>query len=83
MKPLETGKLKFEFLEKILGKIEIADRRVVVGPGIGEDAAAIDMGVFPSVSCDRSEGGVYCAKSGSKDDQSRTARPDRPSSIRE
>jgi hydrogenase maturation factor len=44
MKPLETGKLKCEFLEKILGKIEIADRRVVVGPGIGEDAAAIDMG---------------------------------------
>ncbi len=44
MEPLETGKLKCEFLEKILGKIEIADRRVVVGPGIGEDAAAIDMG---------------------------------------
>jgi hydrogenase maturation factor len=44
MEPLETGKLKCEFLEKILGKIEIADRRVAVGPGIGEDAAAIDMG---------------------------------------
>jgi hydrogenase expression/formation protein HypE len=44
MEPLETGKLKCEFLEKILGKIEIADRRVVVGPGVGEDAAAIDMG---------------------------------------
>jgi hydrogenase maturation factor len=44
MEPLETGKLKCEFLEKILGKIEIADRRVTVGPGIGEDAAAIDMG---------------------------------------
>jgi hydrogenase maturation factor len=44
MAPLETGKLKCEFLEKILGKIEIADPRVAVGPGIGEDAAAIDMG---------------------------------------
>jgi hydrogenase maturation factor len=44
MEPLETGKIKSEFLERILGKIEITDKRVVVGPGIGEDAAAIDMG---------------------------------------
>jgi hydrogenase maturation factor len=44
MKFLETGKLKCEFLEDLLGKIEIEDKRVVVGPGIGEDAAVLDMG---------------------------------------
>jgi hydrogenase expression/formation protein HypE len=44
MKFLETGKLKCDFLEDLLGKIEIEDERVVVGPGIGEDAAVLDMG---------------------------------------
>lgn len=44
MKILETGKLKSDFLEELLGKIEIYDEKVVVGPGIGEDAAALDMG---------------------------------------
>jgi hydrogenase maturation factor len=44
MKFLETGKLKSDFLENLLGKIEIDDPRVVVGPGIGEDAAVLDMG---------------------------------------
>jgi hydrogenase maturation factor len=44
MKFLETGKLKSDFLEDLLGKIEIDDPRVVVGPGIGEDAAVLDMG---------------------------------------
>ena len=44
MKFLETGKLKCDFLEALLGKIEIDDPRVVVGPGIGEDAAVLDMG---------------------------------------
>jgi hydrogenase expression/formation protein HypE len=41
---LETGKLGQDFLVRILGKIKIEDRRVVVGPGIGEDAAVIDIG---------------------------------------
>jgi hydrogenase expression/formation protein HypE len=41
---IETGKLKPEFLEALLGKIRITDRRVVVGPGIGEDAAVLDFG---------------------------------------
>jgi len=41
---LPTGKLPGEFLQKLLGRIEIRDKRVIVGPGIGEDAAAIDMG---------------------------------------
>lgn len=43
MKTLETGKLQSEFLEKLLGKISIEDKRVVVGPGIGDDAAVLDM----------------------------------------
>jgi hydrogenase maturation factor len=41
---LKTGKLQSEFLQRLLGKIDILDERVVIGPGIGEDAAAIDMG---------------------------------------
>ncbi len=44
MKALKTGKLKSDFLERLLGKIEIDDKRVIVGPGIGEDAAVIDIG---------------------------------------
>ncbi len=44
MEYLQTGKLKSEFLQNLLGRIEIQDERVIVGPGIGEDAAAIDMG---------------------------------------
>ena len=44
MKILETGKLRSDFLEKFLGRIDITDDKVVVGPGIGEDAAVIDMG---------------------------------------
>jgi len=46
METLPTGKLKSDFLEKILGKIEIKDKNVIVGPGIGEDAAAIDVGEY-------------------------------------
>jgi hydrogenase maturation factor len=41
---LKTGKLQFAFLRDLLGKIDIPDDRVVIGPGIGDDAAAIDMG---------------------------------------
>jgi hydrogenase expression/formation protein HypE len=44
MRVLGTGKIDHTFLESLLGKLEITDRRVAVGPGIGEDAAAIDMG---------------------------------------
>ncbi len=44
MEILEIGKLKSDFLEGLLGKIDIVDEKVVVGPGIGEDAAVIDMG---------------------------------------
>jgi len=44
MKFLEIGKLKSDFLEELLGAIEIDDERVVVGPGIGEDAAVLDVG---------------------------------------
>jgi len=44
MEILSTGKLSSDYLEKLLGKIEIDDPGVVVGPGIGEDAAVLDTG---------------------------------------
>lgn len=44
MEVFETGKLSSHYLAKLLGRIEINDERVVVGPGIGEDAAVVDMG---------------------------------------
>ncbi|MHA1104582.1 MAG: AIR synthase family protein [Promethearchaeota archaeon] len=47
-KKLELGKLKHEFLNKILSThvsdLEIKDERVIVGSKVGEDAAVIDMG---------------------------------------
>jgi len=41
---LPTGKLGIRILRKLLRKYSQVDKRVVLGPGIGEDAAAIDMG---------------------------------------
>ena len=41
---LPTGKLPPELLRALLKKYARCDPRVVVGPGIGEDAAIIDMG---------------------------------------
>jgi hydrogenase maturation factor len=41
---LETGKLGTRFLSELLGNLEINDEQVVVGPGIGEDAAVLDIG---------------------------------------
>ena len=38
------GKLPIETLERLLSQNKITDRRVIVGPGIGEDAAVIDTG---------------------------------------
>jgi hydrogenase expression/formation protein HypE len=38
------GKLPIQVLERLLSQNKIADRRVIVGPGIGEDAAVIDTG---------------------------------------
>jgi hydrogenase maturation factor len=38
------GKLPVKTLERLLKQNKINDRRVVVGPGIGEDAAVIDTG---------------------------------------
>ena len=43
-RPLKTGKLDIDALKKFLEKNTILDPRVVVGPKIGEDAAAIDLG---------------------------------------
>jgi hydrogenase maturation factor len=39
-----VGKLPLKTLERLLRQNHIKDRRVVVGPGIGEDAAVIDTG---------------------------------------
>jgi len=40
---LKIGKLPPALLEKLLAKIEIKDKRILLGPRIGEDAAAIQF----------------------------------------
>ena len=44
MGPLKPGKLPAERLAHLLERYGMTDERLIVGPGIGEDAAAIDMG---------------------------------------
>ena len=41
---MQAGKLPLEMLTQLLGRIEIKDPRVVLGPRPGEDAALIDFG---------------------------------------
>lgn len=41
---LPTGKLDVQILRKLLKKYSTTDKRVLLGPRIGEDAAAIEMG---------------------------------------
>jgi hydrogenase maturation factor len=41
---MKAGKLPAELLGSLLARIEPADPRVLIGPGIGHDAAVIDMG---------------------------------------
>ncbi len=41
---MDAGKLPNELLEKLLAKVHPRDPRVVLGPGIGRDAAVIDNG---------------------------------------
>ncbi|NIR13189.1 MAG: hydrogenase expression/formation protein, partial [Desulfobacterales bacterium] len=41
---LPTGKLDVHLLRKLLRQYAMADERVLLGPGVGEDAAAIDLG---------------------------------------
>ncbi len=49
-KKLGIGKLRHEFLEKLLknfvSDLKVRDKRVVMGSRIGEDAAVIDMGQY-------------------------------------
>ncbi len=47
MKFLETGKLKSDFLEDLLGKIEIDDPRVVVGLGAAATVRRVRV-IWPS-----------------------------------
>ena len=42
-KALKAGKLDIAFLNRILDKLQIKDKRVRIGPKIGEDAAVIEM----------------------------------------
>ena len=41
---MELGKFPAGMLERMLAKNRISDPRVVLGPGVGEDAAALDIG---------------------------------------
>jgi len=41
---LQTGKLNVRILRKLLQRYSKTDKKVILGPRIGEDAAAIDMG---------------------------------------
>ena len=41
---MQVGKLPHDLLESLLGRVEIRDKRVVLGPQLGEDAAALDFG---------------------------------------
>ena len=42
--PLRSGKLPLEILSRMLGRVDVRDPRVVLGPAAGEDAALIDFG---------------------------------------
>ena len=42
--PLRAGKLPLEMLSRMLGRVDVRDPRVVLGPAAGEDAALIDFG---------------------------------------
>ena len=41
---MQAGKLPFDLLSAMLGKLDVRDPRVVLGPRPGEDAALIDFG---------------------------------------
>ena len=41
---MKIGKFPEDLLERLLNKIDIKDKRVLVGPKVGEDAALIDYG---------------------------------------
>ena len=41
---METGKLPPDLLQELLSNLDIVDPRVLVGPGVGEDCAVVDMG---------------------------------------
>ena len=41
---MKLGKFPPELLERLRGKVEIKDDRVILGPKLGEDAALLDYG---------------------------------------
>jgi len=44
MPSLPTGKLPAELLANLIGSLPTEDRHLVLGPGVGEDAAVIELG---------------------------------------
>ncbi|MBI3970408.1 MAG: hydrogenase expression protein [Chloroflexi bacterium] len=68
---MRTGKLPPELLAQLLGRIPRTDPRVVLGSGIGEDAAAIDFLAAPAGSAGGSmaggvAGGVFADERGER-----------------
>src|SRR6266542_798193 len=41
---MDVGKLPHDLLASLLERVDVRDPRVLVGPGIGRDAAVIDTG---------------------------------------
>ena len=41
---MDVGKLPSHLLEQCLAKVPVEDRRVLLGPAVGEDAAVVEMG---------------------------------------
>jgi len=78
---LPVGKLSWTYLSDLLGKNPRTDSRVLVGPGIGEDAAVIDLGPTCLVAaCDpitfASDAiGYYCVQINANDLATMGARP--------
>ena len=81
MKSFEVGKLPHAVLERMIGKIDVEDSRVVLGPGIGEDAAVIDMGdrylvaTTDPITFAQERIGWYCVNVNANDVATMGARP--------
>ena len=57
---LGVGKLAPELLSALLARAPVADRRVILGPGIGLDCAVVDLGDRREFGC------VECAQLGER-----------------
>jgi hydrogenase expression/formation protein HypE len=81
-KPLPAGKLDVGILRRLLGRYSRIDERVILGPRIGEDAAAIDMGerlfivTTDPITFATSEIGYYCVMVNANDIATTGAKPE-------